>query len=161
MDLPCAGAHCGVVGVCSRYSWVHPRFGPSPPDPPPPDRPKFRVFFFFPSPATVFILFSFSWGCFVENSKRALLSFPALQNTTKTPRKDLRERKNGKKLREKEKMRNFGPPTLRVPTLRGPRIFQVWGTPPFGPPTKNFLIITISRIIIFVIIIMITTINIT
>ena len=35
---------------------------PPPPDPPPPDRPKFRAFF--PSPATVFILFSLSFGLF-------------------------------------------------------------------------------------------------
>ena len=71
-----------------------------------------------------------------ENSKRAHLSAPALQTppkfNEKTPREGRKERILG---REKEKKaRNFGPPTLRAPTLRDPT-FSGFGPPPFGPPT--------------------------
>ena len=50
---------CGVVwcewGVCSRFSWVRPRFGRSP-RPPHPDRPKFRSFFRHPPQFSFFFL---------------------------------------------------------------------------------------------------------
>ena len=64
-----------------------------------------------------------------ENSKRAHLRAPALQNTTKIPREDpQRDTMRTKRWREREeKARNFGPPTLRGPTLRGPLpAGQVW-----------------------------------
>ena len=54
-----------------------------------------------------------------ENSKRAHSKAPALQNTTKIPRKDPpRERQERKKI--VARVGNLGPPTLQgLPTLRG------------------------------------------
>ena len=85
-----------------------------------------------------------------ENSKRAHLSVPALQNTTKIPREDPQR---GKKRTnfvagEGKKARNVGPPTLRGSTFRGSTLlgstllgstlraptFTGFGPPPFGPP---------------------------
>ena len=53
------------------------------------------------------------------------------KNSTRIPRKDPQEREERKKIvAEKEKKaRNFGPPTLRGPTLRCPTLSG------FGPPT--------------------------
>ena len=54
------------VGGVSGCWFGPPSAGPPPPDPPPPDRPKISLFFF-PSPATVFILFSLSCWSFSLN----------------------------------------------------------------------------------------------
>ena len=54
----------GVV-VCCVVGGVVVGLDHPPPDPPPPDRPKFRSFF--PSPATIFILFSLSCWSFALN----------------------------------------------------------------------------------------------
>ena len=86
------------------------------------------------------------WPRQPENSKRAHLSAPALQDTTKIPREDTqRDTKTAKRWREREeKARNFGPSTLRAPTLRaptlraphpsGPHFFWV-GSPTLRTPT--------------------------
>ena len=44
-----------VRGVCSKFSWVRPKFGRSP-DSPPPDRPKIRSFLFLLPPLFSFFL---------------------------------------------------------------------------------------------------------
>ena len=68
-----------------------------------------------------------------ENSKRAHFRAPGASNTTKIPRKDPKREKEERKLwqRRAKKARNFGPPTLRGSTLRGPT-FSRFGPPPFG-----------------------------
>ena len=84
---------------------------------------KFRVFSL---SRHIFLSFFLSWGvlscCFTqqpENSKRAHLRVPALQTPPKfhenTPRETQKERNGGGR---GKKARNFGPPTLRGPTLR-------------------------------------------
>ena len=73
--------------------------------------------------------------------KRAHLSAPALQNTTKIPREDPqkgKKRTNFAAGQGKKKREISGPPTLRAPTLRAPTLrgptFSGLGPPPFEPP---------------------------
>ena len=60
---------------------------------------------------------------------------PGASNTTKIPRKDPQEREERVNIcgGEGKKARNFGPPTLRGPTPRGP-IFSSFGLHPSWPP---------------------------
>ena len=140
-----------VVVCCVECVCVVGVFRAFPPDRPPPDRLKFRSFFF-PPPATVFILFSLScWsfslnfgGVFEDRDAPAAWSggaagvshdspttqtctfqAPALQNTKfheKTPRETQKERNGG----GKRKSAKFCPPilvpTLLVPTLLAPTL---------------------------------------
>ena len=130
----CGVVRCVVCGVCSRFSWVRPRFAPpsvGPPSPPP-DRPKFRVF---SSPATIFVHYFLSlWGssrgilvvcvggdpqmCTFGLSKMCTFQGPHHQNSTRRPQ----EREERKKIVERGKSAKFWAPTLRGPTLRGPTL---------------------------------------
>ena len=101
-------------------------------DHPLPDRPNFALFF--PSPATIFVLFSLSCSSFSLNFGGVLfedrdpqMCAPALQTPLKFHEKDQQEREKrittvaGKK----KKARNFGPPPFGPPPF---------GAPPFGAP---------------------------
>ena len=102
--------------------------GPPSPDPPPLDRPKFRASSL-PLPFSFFL----SRG----SSRGILVVFDGDQNSTRRPPREGRKKENcgGRVKKErngsglgKKKARNFGPPTLRGPTLLG------WEDPPVGEP---------------------------
>ena len=122
----------------------------------PRDRPQIRLF---PSPAPIFFLSSltlevFSWNfggvfegrdppmCTFGLSKRAHLRVPALQkhhqNSTRRPPE--KERKNENGCGKGKNKRNFGPPTLRGPALRGPPFgAQQYPCPKFLMPQPNWV----------------------
>ena len=136
----CVGGVCRW-GVCSsRFSWVRPRFGRSPPNPfrrtppfrrtlPPPDRQNFAIV-----PPGLHTT--------PENSNRAHFRAPTFQTP---PKFHKRTRKKGKKeIVVGEGKRNFGPSHPSGPPLflgLGP---HPWRPPPFGAPqlappsTDNF-----------------------
>ena len=145
-------SRCRVVvrwcGVCSKFSWVRPKFGRSPDSPPldpspdstpsagPPSAgpPKISLFFF-SSPATIFILSSSLGGHFVEfwpgfhttarEPKRAHFRVPALESHHQfhetTPKRGRKNENSGE--REKKSAKFWAPHP----------------SGPFGPPTFGTL----------------------
>ena len=120
--------------------WTPPPVNPPPPDNPPPDRPKFRSFFF-PPPATIFILLSLSWvlslnfvGVF-EGRGPEMCTFGRFkhhQNSTKGPQ----ERERRKKIVAGGGKKSWAPhPSGLHPS--GPHFFfgPPFGAPPFEGPT--------------------------
>ena len=90
---------CGGVSVgCSRFSWVRPRFGRTPPpsDTASAGRPKISLFLF-PSPATFFTLrevFSWKFGGVFEGWDLSNVHVWAFQRGRHSERERERERKN-------------------------------------------------------------------
>ena len=115
----------GVFNIflaCSTFLWACSTFFGRVPSPPPSDRPKFRSCFSLSRHH--FHSFSLVGGRRrgstrqPKNSKRAHFKAPALQTPPKfherTPKREEKERKLW---REGKNTRNFGPPSLRSPTL--------------------------------------------